>query len=121
VVAAGTNSCSSLQPLRSDLYVQVSHARQIAAGSVKAGDEAKLDRVAGRFEHDRNRRSCGLGRHRQRSAGRRNYADLTMNQFGRKRRQSIIFAFRPAIFDLDVLALDISCLFQSLVERSQTD
>src|SRR5262249_48923463 len=33
----------------------------------------------------------------------------------------IILAFRPAIFDLDVLAFDISCLFQSLVERTQAD
>jgi len=44
-----------------------------------------------------------------------------VNQFGRKHRQSIVLAFRPAIFDLDVLALDISCLFQPLAERAQTD
>ena len=44
-----------------------------------------------------------------------------MNQFGRKRRQSIVLVFRPAIFDRYVLALDISCFFQSLAERAQTD
>src|SRR5262249_57949328 len=33
----------------------------------------------------------------------------------------VILAFRPAIFDLDVLAFDISCLFQSLAERTQAD
>src|SRR5262249_56303899 len=47
--------------------------------------------------------------------------NLTVNQFGRKHRQSIILALGPAIFDPDVLAFDISCLFQSLAERTQAD
>src|SRR5262249_54323278 len=67
-------------------------------------------------------RSRRLGRHGEtRPAGRHNHGHLTVNQFGRKHRQSIILAFRPAIFDLDVLAFDISCLFQSLAERTQAD
>jgi hypothetical protein len=43
--------------------------------------------------------------------GRYNHIWLTVSQFGRKHRQSIILAFRPAIFDRHILALDISCLF----------
>ena len=46
---------------------------------------------------------------------------MTLNKFGSKCRQSIILVFCPAIFDRYVLALDISCLFQSLAERAQTD
>src|SRR5262245_65384494 len=46
---------------------------------------------------------------------------LAVNQFGRKLWQSIVLAFRPAIFNLQVLALDIAYLFQSLAERAQTD
>jgi hypothetical protein len=45
---------------------------------------------------------------------------LTANQFSRKRWQSIVLPFGPAIFDLDVLALDVSYLFQRLMERAQT-
>src|SRR5262249_53318638 len=36
-----------------------------------------------------------------------------------KRRQPIVVTLRPAILDLDVLALDIACFFQSLPERAQ--
>jgi hypothetical protein len=42
-----------------------------------------------------------------------------MNQFGRKRRQSAVLPFRPAIFDLNVLALDVSGFFKSLAECAQ--
>src|SRR6266516_3145845 len=44
-----------------------------------------------------------------------------MNQFGREHRQSIVMAFRPAIFDSHVLALDIAFLFQPLAECAQAD
>src|SRR5262249_4889865 len=54
-------------------------------------------------------------------AARHNHGHLTVNQFGRKLWQSIVLAFRPAIFNLQVLALDIAYLFQSLAERAQTD
>ena len=69
---------------------------------------------------DRNGCSSCFGRFCRRStAARRNHVYPTMNQFGCKRRQSIILAFRPAIFDRYILALYISCLFQSLVKRTQ--
>src|SRR5262245_16424306 len=41
---------------------------------------------------------------------------LAVNQFGRKLWQSIVLAFRPAIFNLQVLALDEALLFQPLAE-----
>ena len=55
------------QPLRRDLNGQLGYARDIAARSVKAGDEAELDRVAACFEHDRNRRGRRLCRKCRRS------------------------------------------------------
>ena len=45
---------------------------------------------------------------------RNDHRDPTANQFGRDRRQSIILAFRPAVFDRHVLALDITGFFQTL-------
>ena len=44
------------QPLRRDLNGQLGYACDIAARPVKAGDKSELNRVASRFEHDRNRR-----------------------------------------------------------------
>src|SRR5262245_46766409 len=66
-------------------------------------------------------RSAGFSPLRIFPAGGDNHGDMTVNQIGRKCRQSIVLTFRPAIFDLHVLALDIACLFQSLPERAQTD
>src|SRR5262249_25992071 len=94
----------------------------VAAGWVRAGAGPTLARAALSPKDDRKGRSRRLGRHcRSSAAGRHNHGHLTVNQFGRKHRQSIILAFRPAIFDLDVLAFGISCLFQSLAERTQAD
>src|SRR6267378_1258604 len=118
----GYQFAQQLQPLRPHLYVQVRYAGQVAAGPVEAGDKPNLDRVDRYREDDRNGRSRRLCRKCRRStAGRRNHSHLTVNQVGRQCRQSIILAVRPAIFDRHVLALDISCILQSLAERVQTD
>ena len=86
------------QPLRRYLGVRLSHARDVAARTVKAGNEAELNRVGARLEDDRDCRGRRLGRKRRRSAGRGNYGHLTLNQVGRQRRQPIILALRPAVF-----------------------
>ena len=110
IVAVGINSRSSSRPLWPHLYVQIGYARQVAAGSVQAGDKPYLDRVTPYRKDDRNGCSSCFGRFCRRStAARRNHVYPTMNQFGCKRRQSIILAFRPAIFDRYILALYISC------------
>ena len=43
-------------------------------------------------------------------------ATLPADQIGHQCRQSIVSAFRPAIFDRDVLALDIAGFVQALPE-----
>src|SRR5262249_45425209 len=48
-----------------------------------------------------------------------NHGDLLANQLGSKGRQLIVSAFCPTIFDLNVLALNVSDLFQSLLKRAQ--
>jgi hypothetical protein len=100
------------QSLREYLPVQLGYARDVAARLVKAGDEPELDRVATRFEDDRN--ICGrrLRGERRRSAGRGNHGHLTMNQIGRHRRQPIKAILRPAVFDRHVAAINITVLAQ---------
>ena len=39
IVAVGTNSRSSSSRFGPNLYVQIGYARQVAAGSVQAGDK----------------------------------------------------------------------------------
>ena len=53
----GDQLVQQLQPFRRYLPVRLGHACDVAARTVKAGDEAELHRVAGRFEDDRN--GCG--------------------------------------------------------------
>ena len=52
-----------LQPLLRHVYIQVGHARQIAAGSVHTGDKPNLDRVNRDREDDRNGHSRCFGRY----------------------------------------------------------
>ena len=45
------------------------------------------------------------------------HGHLAADQLGRQRRQPIVLTFRPAIFDRDILALDITGFAQTLAER----
>ena len=61
--------------------------------------------------------------HSQRHTKRRwepNLVSVTfVDQFGRKRRQPIVMTLRPAVFDRDILALDIAGFLEALVEGSE--
>jgi hypothetical protein len=45
---------------------------------------------------------------------------LAVDQFGRQCRQPIIPAFRPAIFDSEILAVDIANVAQALAECAES-
>jgi hypothetical protein len=115
----GDQLVQQLQPLRRCLHVRLGHARDIAARPAKAGDETEPDWVAARFEDDRNGRGCRLCRKRRGSAGRGNHGNLTMNQIGRHRRQPIILAFRPTVFDRYVLAIYVTSFAQPFEKGGQ--
>jgi hypothetical protein len=48
------------------------------------------------------------------------HGHLTRNQIGRQARKSIVLPLRPAVFNRDVLALDIARFVQALAEGSHT-
>src|SRR5262249_21137137 len=78
----------------------------------------ELDRITAHAEYNRNRRSRSLSRECGGGRGRRGYhAHPTANEIGRQLWQAIISAFRPAIFDRHVLALDVTGLSEALPER----
>src|SRR5262249_30880167 len=90
---------------------------RVAARPVEAGDKPQLDRVVTAGEHDRNCRCRLFGCQRGPDASRRSDdADLMPNQVADECRQSIVLTLGPAIFDRNVLPLDVSALLQSLME-----
>ena len=82
---------------------------QVAARSGEASNKTKPDRVFADDEDDGDRRGCRLGRQRSiGTSGRGDHGDLSANQFGRQLWQSIDLIVGPAVFDRDILALDIA-------------
>ena len=109
MVAVGTSSCSSSSRFGASSTFKVVTPVRLPPGRFRLATSPSCDRVDRYLEDDRNRRGRRLCRQRRRSAaGRGNHGHLTANQIGRQRRQSIVLAVRPAIFDRDVLALDIA-------------
>jgi hypothetical protein len=80
-------------------------------------DKSKLDRVAAGEKDDRNRDGRRLSRQcRRKSIDGRNHSHLTVNQIGRKSRQSIVLTLCPSIFDCDILPLDVAGFSQASVK-----
>src|SRR5215472_6377868 len=93
---------------------------RVAAWPVEAGDEAELDRVVAGTEDDRNGRGCCFGSERRlRAPCGGDDGDVTVNQIGRERRQSVVLTFRPAILDRYVLTFGEPALPEALMECCQ--
>ena len=120
-VAAGTSSRRSSSRFAVNSPTEKIDPCQVAARPGEAGDKTKPDRVFGDDEDDGDRRGCRLGRERRSgTSGRDDHGDLSANQFGRQRRQSIDLILGPAVFDRHVLALDIAGVLQALAKCAQT-
>src|ERR1019366_1831527 len=104
----GDQLMQQLQPLRCYFRVRLGYARDVAARTVKACNEAEPKRVVGHFEDNRNSRGRRLCRKRRRSAGCCNHGYLPMNQISHQRRQPIILAPRPAVFDRHIVAFNVT-------------
>ena len=95
-----------------------SHARNVAARPVQAGDKAVLHRIAADCEDDRNRRGGRLGRKcRAKCAACDDHGHLTATRSAASAGKPIVLTFRPAVFDRHVLALDIAGFAEALTER----
>src|SRR5262245_11484562 len=109
-----------LQPLRSQFTADKVDACRVAARPWEAGDESELNRVFGEDEDNGDRRGRHLGRQGSSVGGRDDDRNLSADQFEHQRWQSVVFALGPAVFNRNVLALDISGLLQALTKSSQT-
>src|SRR6516165_1749162 len=80
---------------------------------IEAGDHTKLDRV-GENEDYRRRYGCRLrSQRRGRPSRRKDHRYVTMNQLSSERRQPVVMALGPAEHDCDVLAVNVTSLFQT--------
>jgi hypothetical protein len=86
--------------------------------SAHAGDEAGLHRIAAGGEDNGDCRGCRLDRKVSGVIG-DDHGHLTTNQLICHRRQSVVLPVRPAVFDRDVLGLDIAGFLQALTERGR--
>ena len=92
-------------------------ARDVAAGSVEACDQARSDRIGSHDEYDWRRRGCGFDCVRHPTT-RPNYrGHLPADEISRQSRQPIWLIVRPVILDGDVLAFDESSVVETLPER----
>src|SRR5262249_857240 len=91
----------------------------VAAGSVRGAARPRPAGAPRHKKHDRNGRGCSLGSKAPRRAVHGDHGYLATNQIGRKRRQPIIVALRPAVFDRQILTFDITGFLQSLAECTQ--
>jgi hypothetical protein len=113
--APGTSVRSSSNSLRRQLTRKKIDTCEVAARTSEAGDKTELDRVIADNEDDRDCAGCFLDREgHSRAAHRDDHCHVAAHEFGSRSVQPIDTVFRPAVFDRDVLALDITDFLQAL-------
>ena len=87
---------------------------------VEAYDKSLLDGIAAHDHHGGNSRGCSLGgKGRWLATAGDDQCHAPPDQIGRHRWQLIVVSVRPAIFDLDVLTLDVAGIGQCFAERRE--
>src|ERR1700730_16345534 len=95
---------------------QPAYPCEVTAGSVEAGDETEIHRVA---PAEKNHRNCsgdrfcrdGLG-----ATGCDDHVHMTANQISYEPCQSIGSTFRPAVFERNILMISISRFAHAALE-----
>ena len=91
----------------------------VAAGAVKAPDDAELDGVAAERKHHGYRCRRRLGRqYRRITALGHNEGHMAAHEFCRQCGKPIVVTLRPAVFDRDTFAVDVAGFLETLAERS---
>src|SRR5215831_7604945 len=108
------------QPLGRNLSGEKIDPGRVAARLGKAGDQTKPDGVVADAEDDRD--ACGRSLGRLSNGGLTGRSDngyATADEVSHERRQAIVSALQPVVFDHDVLALDVAGFVEAVVERSR--
>ena len=115
----GERFAHHLQQFRSYLQVEVGRARDVAARTAQARDEADLHGIADGREDDGNARRCRLRNERRRGGERDDDGHLALRQIGGHGGQPLVLAFGPAIFDGDIAAFGVARFTQAPAEGCQ--
>jgi PAS domain S-box-containing protein len=81
---------------------------EIAARSIETRNQAQLHRVTASGEHDRNRTGRRLGSERWWGANRDDHGNPAADKIDCQCRKAIVLVLRPAIFDRQILSLNIA-------------
>src|SRR5215813_7276092 len=112
----GNHFVQQLKLLRHQEGVEIAYPCDVPAWSIEAGDKPKLYGIGPSLEHDRNRRGRSLGSECGRGAGLGNHSDPPADKISGQGRQSIVMFLRPAVFDRDILPLDIAGFLKTFTE-----
>src|SRR5262249_47235218 len=108
------------QPLGRNFSGEKIDPGRVAARLGKAGDETKFDGVVADAEDDRDRCGRSLGRLSNGGlAGRSDNGYAPADEVSHERRQPIVSALQPVVFDHHVLALDVAGFVEGFAERSR--
>src|SRR5205809_39056 len=89
----------------------------VASRVAEGVDQSEPGRIRAHGEHDGNLPRSGLRRARRGDiTGRRDDCDVAAHQLRCQRRQLIVIALRPAVFDRHILAVDIARLTEAVAE-----
>jgi hypothetical protein len=113
----GDELAQQFQPLGPEVTGDESHAGEVSARPVEAGDEAVADRIAAGCEHDRHGGRRGFGSKRSSCVG-HDHRHPAADQIGQKRRQLVIVTFRPTLLYSDVARVDETGLAQATTKGS---
>src|SRR5262249_46188716 len=121
VTSCGYELAQEFQPFCYQLITEKVDARRVAAGTGEAGDKGGAGGVFGNGKDDRDGRGSCLGRQRRvGTSGCDDHGDLPANQFSYQRRYPMDLILTPAVFDRDVLALDMAGILKALAECAYT-
>src|SRR5262249_39468082 len=113
MLAAGSNSPISYESLRHHGGGELTQTCKVSARTSDALYEPEGDRIDACEEHHRDRCCRSLGRERGRgAAGRSDHGHLAADEIGRHCRQLIVMTVGPAVFNRQILPLDITSFFQ---------
>src|SRR5262249_12543022 len=92
-------------------------ACHVAARSGEAANKAKLNRVLTDGEDDRNYRCCSFGRQRGHPTGRSDHGDLSANQIGHQRWQTIVLGLQLVVLHRPILAFYVAGFVEAFTKR----
>ena len=106
------------ETLRLQRGTDQAHTCNVAAGSVEARYETRLDRIGGADKDDRDRVGGRFrGFRRIGAAPGENDSDVSSNQLVGQGRQLVVVTLRPAIFDDNIPTFRVPIFLQASTER----